>query len=74
MTYTFKEEIIENYVISIEQEKFSSAFRVVACPMISENTAGYAETSILYPTMDKANKRFAYLKRKIKRDGYACSR
>lgn len=74
MTISFREEIVNGYVISIEQDKFSVTYRVIACPMKNEYMAGYPETSIVYATMAEANKRFNYLKRKIKRDGYACSR
>lgn len=74
MTVTYREEKINGYVISIEQDKFTPTYRVVACPMIDECRASYPETSIPYSTWREAQQRFGYLKRKIKRDGYACSR
>lgn len=74
MTIGLREEIVDGYVVSIEQDKYSTTFRVEACRMINENMAGFPETSIVYATMKEANRRFNYLKRKIKRDGYACSR
>lgn len=76
MTFGYAEEKVNDYIITIEQEKFSNAFKVCAYPIIneSENLAGFPETELYYGTMQEAKRRFSYLKSKIKRDGYACSR
>lgn len=61
MTYTIKTEQINNISISITQDKFSSAYDVTAVE-VHDNGLGYVLNENTYPTIEKARKRFSYLK------------
>lgn len=62
MTITIKEAVINDICISIENEKFSKAFKVTACRRQGD-MFGYPTKENYYPTIDKANRRFNDLRR-----------
>ena len=60
MTFIIKATKVGDYTIEIGQQKFESTYYVGAY-------SGYREeTKLWYPTREKAEKRFGYLKRKYK--------
>ena len=59
MTFIFKSADVGDHVVELGQEKFESAYFVA-----SYSKYGRTETRLFYPTKDKANQRFNYLKRK----------
>ncbi len=66
MTVTIQQEEIGKCYISIEQEKYSSAYKVSHA--VTYNGAEYHERSNLsYNTLQKAKARYNYLKHKIQK-------
>lgn len=63
MTYCIKRVEVGNISILIEQDKFSSAYDVTALE-IFDKEKGLARVinENTYPTIEKARKRFSYLK------------
>ncbi len=64
MTFVVKQDRVGNYSISIEQEKFCSAYHV-RMDRIEDGWHGYRISDLIYPTIEKANRRYNYLRRKI---------
>lgn len=62
MTITLKHDTINGYYIAIEQDKYSSAFRVVAYE--SRGGQWYIENTHTYGTMKQAIARYRVLRRK----------
>ena len=64
MTICFKSDVVNGHCIHIEQDKYDSRYRVTVAEMVSENMCGFPISVRYYATMEQAEKRFAYLKRK----------
>lgn len=71
MTWTIKSEHIKGrdaeYVISIEQTKYSTCYNVYLSRMLDDCRATI-EKGYLYPTIEKANRRYSALKREIRKE------
>ena len=65
MTFTLKSEHVNDYYIYVDQDKFSSLYKVGICKCFS---SGLAKTisELTYTDYSKASKRFSFLKRKAK--------
>ena len=61
MTFIMKTAEVGDHIIELGQEKYESAYFVA-----SYSKYGSTETRLFYPTREKANDRFNYLKRKYK--------
>lgn len=69
MTYTIARETVEDIHISIEQDKYESAYRVEAVKVDGIGN-GYPLKSGTYPTMDKATARYKALIRMAKKGAF----
>lgn len=71
MTWTIKSERIkgynELYHIAIEQDKFSTCYRVTKNRMLNDYMS-VTEKSGIYPTLEKAKARYNALKREIRKE------
>lgn len=71
MTVTLKNEIVEtqhgNFYVYIDQEKFETTFKVGIAKEIAPGLCTYPINEIRYNEMDKAKRRYAYLKREAKK-------
>lgn len=65
MTITIREEEINNYYLEITQNKYSESYTVRLLHKIGG--LYYPQKENIYPTLKKANNRFAALKREINR-------
>ena len=61
MTLVLKQAEVGNTHINIEQNKFTSAYDVVAYHVYEDGSAIVINENT-YPTIEKARKRFSYLK------------
>lgn len=66
MTYTIVRENVGDIHISIEQDKYETAFKVEAVK-VDDIGNGYPLKSGIYPTIDKATARYKALIRKAKK-------
>lgn len=66
MTVTIKQIKINGHYISIDQEKFSSGYKVSVYPMYTDDTCGYPIDSHIYDTKEKALRRFNTLVKRYK--------
>ena len=66
MTYTIARQIVGDIHISIEQDKFESAYHVEAVK-VDDIGNGYLLKSGTYPTIDKATARYKALIRMAKK-------
>lgn len=69
MTYTIARETVGDIHISIEQDKYESAYRVEAVK-VDDIGNGYPLKSGTYPTMDKATARYKALVRMAKKGAF----
>lgn len=67
MTITFATENVNNYNIYIEQDKYTTSFKVGASPIVSEGLCGFPVSELVYPTYDKAKRRYNYLRSKARK-------
>ena len=63
MTVEIKGEIVNGYYFYIEQDKYSSAYKVGVCRMIDTNMAGYPLNEKYYGDLTKANRRYRDLRK-----------
>ena len=70
MTFTFKVVKIEDYAIEIEQEKYSTSFKVTLSKKISGTELYRTVNTNYYPTIEKAKARFSKLKSDVKNGKY----
>ncbi len=67
MTFVIQTKRIGNHEISIEQDKFNSGYTVKEIELIDESR-GVERNRNDYATLKQAKKRFAYLKRKYRKE------
>lgn len=70
MTFTIQSENIGEFNIYIEQEKFESNFKVGIVKEQSPGLYGFPISELRYETLNKAKRRYQYLKRKALRGEY----
>ena len=68
MTFTLKQKRIDGYLLSIEQEKFSTAYEVRLARLLDECRAVDIDRKT-YATREQANRRFYTLSHRIKNGG-----
>ena len=68
MTFTVKQKHVNGYSLTIEQDKFSTAYEVRLARMIDECRAVDIDRKT-YATREQANRRFYTLSRKIQDGG-----
>jgi len=69
MTWTIQTEKIGNYSISIEQDKYSSGYTVKQNRCVNKDLNYYVmEKENYYPTIEKAKRRFAALRRNLRKE------
>ena len=69
MTYTIARQTVGNIHISIEQDKFETAFKVEAVK-VDDIGNGYPLKSGTYPNIDKATARYKALVRMAKKGAF----
>ena len=71
MTITFENETVKtiygNFYVYINQEKFENNFKVGITREFEPGICGYPINELYYETIDKAKRRYAYLKREAKK-------
>lgn len=68
MTFTIKSTDVNNYHVYMEQDKYSTAYKVGVVPRITESLCGFPIDERYYDTKDKANRRYRDLVRKAKEE------
>ena len=66
MTTVIKQDKINGFHLSLEQDKFSTVYKVELCRMIDDSYCGYPIDERYYPTKEKALRRYRDVKKKIK--------
>lgn len=69
MTVTIKSEVIGDYYIYIEQDKYSPGYKVGLVRKISDQMYGYPLSERYYPSLEKAKRRYKDLKVEYIRKG-----
>lgn len=69
MTVTIREENVNNYNVYIEQDKYSTNYKVGIARLISAcyGRVGQIVNLHYYPTLKQAKQRYSYLKQKARK-------